>query len=254
MSNQAGTVLLVIPCFRESGRIVAFLRDLRDTFAGDESVHVLVVDDGSGTEEAQCLRLAVDSARLSWPGLRPVLALPQNRGKGGAIYAGWAHRQEEPWLAFVDADGSCSAGEVQRLLALRASSTGALFASRIKMLGRSIRRHWHRHLLGRVFATMVSELLNIEVYDSQCGLKLIPRQAYERVASRLSLHGFAFDVELMTALLDTGCEVTEVPIDWHETPGGKVHLFRDSWRMFRDVLTVRQNRRHNDLDTQGGGS
>lgn len=252
MTDQAGNVLLVVPCFRESGRIVSFLRELKDEFATDESLQVLVVDDGSGVEEAKRLQLVVDSARLSWPGLLPMLALPSNQGKGGAIYAGWATYPQSTWLAFVDADGSCSAKEVKRLLAMR--SQGALIASRIKMLGRSIRRHWHRHLVGRIFATLVGEFLHIDVYDSQCGLKLIPRSAYDHAAPRLTLHRFAFDVDLLTALLDTGCPVIEVPIDWHETPGGKVHLFRDSLQMFRDVLTVKKKRLQYELDIKSAAS
>jgi dolichyl-phosphate beta-glucosyltransferase len=86
-------------------------------------------------------------------------------------------------------------------------------------------------------------MLRIPVYDSQCGLKLVPRLAYEHVAKRLTIMRFAFDVELMVALLDTGCEIREIPIDWHETAGGKVHLVRDSWRMARDVAHIRARRK-----------
>jgi hypothetical protein len=99
-----------------------------------------------------------------------------------------------------------------------------------------------RHLLGRVYATLVSELLQVPVYDSQCGLKLVPRAAFEKVRDRLVVKDFAFDVELMVSLLDTGCEIREVPINWHETPGGKVNLLKDSWRMARDVWRIRQQR------------
>jgi ABC-type transport system substrate-binding protein len=50
------------------------------------------------------------------------------------------------------------------------------------------------------------------------------------------------DVELLAALYDNGCAVQEIPIAWHETPGGHVHLIRDSFRMARDVWRVRQKR------------
>jgi hypothetical protein len=118
----------------------------------------------------------------------------------------------------------------------------AFFASRIKMLGRRVDRLLKRHLLGRVYATLVSELLQVPVYDSQCGLKMVPRAAFEKVRDRLVVKDFAFDVELMVSLLDTGCEISEVPIHWHETPGGKVNLLKDSWRMARDVWRIRQRR------------
>ena len=85
-------------------------------------------------------------------------------------------------------------------------------------------------------------MLNIPVYDSQCGLKLVPRTAYERIANRLSIHGFAFDVDLMVALLDSDCRIEEVPIDWHEVPGGKVRLLHDSWVMARNVMHIRAGR------------
>jgi dolichyl-phosphate beta-glucosyltransferase len=110
------------------------------------------------------------------------------------------------------------------------------------MLGCIIERSWQRHLIGRVFATLVGELLRVPVYDSQCGLKVVPRSMYERVQPALQVQRFAFDVELITALWDAECEMREVPIHWHEEPGGKVRLLRDFWRMFWDVLKIRKRR------------
>lgn len=256
---------LVIPCFEESRRLPQLLPDLCATVTNLDGVTVQVVDDGSGQKEAEATRRIIDDLRPAHPSLLPLLELPENLGKGGAVYAGWDTAAEgTQTLAFVDADGSCSPTETARLIRMATSAspipsappqfiptnanhrqpsqTTALFASRVKLLGRSVDRQLKRHLIGRVYATLVSELLRIPVYDSQCGLKLVPYHAYQKIRNQLCVQGFAFDVELMTALLDSGCPVLEVPIDWHEEPGGKVHLFRDSWRMFRDVLSIRRSR------------
>jgi glycosyltransferase involved in cell wall biosynthesis len=238
------SVHLVVPCYRESARIGGFLPDLCREMTALGGVQVQVVEDGSAPEEAAAMQALVENLRASFPCLLPVKLLPKNLGKGGAVYAGWADADRARWLAFVDADGSCSAAEVARLLAMRAlgeATPKALFASRVKMLGRRVDL-LKRHLLGRVYATLVSELLCVPVYDSQCGLKLVPRAAYEKIAPRLKVMGFAFDVELMVALLDSGCQIEEVPIDWQEMPGGKVRLLRDSWRMARDVWQIRARR------------
>ena len=251
------STLLTVPCFRESERLPAFLPELCREMMRLGTVEILVVDDGSGAAETAATRTLVEQLRPSHPCLRPLLELPENLGKGGAVYAGWAHASSDAdWLGFVDADGSCSPAETARLIRLAQdlshpqslSSTNppptpALFASRVKMLGRRVERQLKRHLIGRIYATLVSELLGIPVYDSQCGLKLVPRYAYSAIADRLSIHGFAFDVDLLTALLENGTPVQEVPIDWIEVPGGKVRLIRDSLRMLRDILAIRQHRR-----------
>lgn len=238
---------LVVPCFRESGRIGGFLPELCTAMDELGRVSVLVVEDGSGLEEQQKMKEFLLPLQERFACLAPPLFLQQNLGKGGAVYSGWKSAMESQWLGFVDADGSCSASEVRRLIERARSlpedgAATALFASRIKMLGRNVNRLLKRHLVGRIYATLVSELLNIPVYDSQCGLKLIPGAAYRQIQSRLRIEGFAFDVELMTALLDSGCRIEEFPIDWHETPGGKVRLIRDSWRMFWDIMEIKKGR------------
>lgn len=244
-SQCCARVLLVIPCFRESGRLPRLLRSLRESFASNQNVMVRVIDDGSGPEEQEKLGALVEDERNRWPGLNAMVPLPNNLGKGGAIYEGWRNAGDADWLAFADADGSCSAREIHRLMSVLDSLPGSvagLFASRIKMLGRKVERNLHRHLIGRIYATLVSNILNIEVYDSQCGLKFVRARAFEAVRQDLTLKRFAFDVDLLASLLNKGLEVREEPIDWHEVPGGKVHLVSDSLRMLRDVWSIRRKR------------
>jgi glycosyltransferase involved in cell wall biosynthesis len=207
---------------------------------------MLVVDDGSGAEEQARMQALVENLRKNHPHLRSPLMLPANLGKGGAVHAGWKEHQGEEWLGFVDADGACSATETMRLIAMARGLTGherALFASRNHLLGHRIERHWYRDFIGRMHSLIVSFLLRIPVHDSQCGLKLVPRRAYDRIMPLLQVEDFGFDIELLSALVDSGCPVEEVPIDWHEVGGGKLRLFRDAWKMFCDILKVRRRRK-----------
>jgi glycosyltransferase involved in cell wall biosynthesis len=238
-------LLLVVPCFKESTRLPSFLDSLGMELSDVRNVRILVVDDGSGADEQEKLATLVGKASARWPFIAEPLLLPTNLGKGGAIYAGWTKREDEDWLAFVDADGACEAREVRRLWEIASQlpiDLGALFGSRIKMLGRKVERLLHRHLLGRIYATLASNLLNIEAYDTQCGLKFVRSEAYAAVREELTLQRYAFDLDLLTSLLRHRVAVREAPIDWHEVPGGKVHLLTDSLRMLRDVLKIRRKR------------
>lgn len=243
--------LIAIPCYQESARLPSFFETLCPALSvAPFTTRIVVVDDGSGEAEAERTREIVARAAERWPALlaAPVF-LSANHGKGGAVYAGWesAEADAAALLCFVDADGSVPAAEVVRLvselLADRAERWQAIFGSRVKLLGSRVERLPSRHYVGRVFATLVTLITGLTVYDSQCGLKVVRRTAYVTIAGELAEHRFVFDVELALRLLRHGCAIREVPIDWTEVPGSKVRLLRDSWRMATGLLRIRERLR-----------
>ena len=174
--------LIAIPCFRESKRLPLFLDALcKELAAAPFKASIVIVDDGSGCPEDAFTRSIVDQFRSKYPTIiaEPVF-LKRNLGKGGAVYEGWkisSSNSAPELLCFADADGAVPASEVGRLieelLADQFHRWDALFGSRVKLLGAAVDRKAMRHYIGRVFATFVAVLTGIEIYDSQCGLKVI---------------------------------------------------------------------------------
>jgi dolichyl-phosphate beta-glucosyltransferase len=238
---------LVIPAFEESVRIPAYLDELaRELEALEFPVRILVVDDGSSASERDALASVVNELASRHPSLLPPLLLPENQGKGGAILAGWQAGHAANWFGFADADGATPAREVARVLKYaveRAGSPECFFASRIKLLGRQVERKMSRHLMGRVYATLVGSLIHPGVYDSQCGFKIISARAFAAISDVISEKRFAFDVDLLAALIDAGISIEEVPIDWKDIPGSKVSFLKDTVRMFVSLLRIRAKRR-----------
>ncbi|MGF1679191.1 MAG: glycosyltransferase [Candidatus Methylacidiphilales bacterium] len=236
-------VHLVIPAFRESERLPFYLeRLLPELNHSGLEFTVRVVDDGSGEPDRHLLRSELKNLRAHYPHLLlETCWLQENLGKGGAVYAGWHQAPDCEVLGFLDADGSIPAPEVVRMARRmeRAPDT-AWFASRIRMLGRSITRSERRHYIGRLYATMIGNLLKIPVYDSQCGFKLLPANRVRKILPQCRENGFAFDLELLLLLFHEACPVREMPIDWHDTPGSKVRLVRDSFRMALTVLRLKR--------------
>ena len=243
---QGPSFFLVVPAYRESRRLPHFLPHLAETLIERfPSARIQVVDDGSGPEEQAETSRQIGSLRKKFSNLLQPLLLPHNVGKGGAILAAWDKNPGLDYLAFVDADGAISPDEVCRLASLLPASgtERALFASRIRMLGRKVDRKYIRHYVGRLFATCIGGLLNAEVYDSQCGLKFIPATAYSRIRPWLEGRRFAFDLELLATLRHIACPIEEVPIHWHDVAGSKVSLGRDSVRMLCSAWSIRHARR-----------
>lgn len=247
MSASAPRFLLVIPAYRESARLPGFLDELIEVLTDTHpTINILIVDDGSGPDEQTAISDALKRhAGSAQPRLLAALMLKHNQGKGAAIRQGWSKGlgiQAVDWVGFVDADGAIPAREVRRLIELAAGRTDrpVLFASRIRMLGKRIERSFTRHLSGRLFATLIGNTICEEVYDSQCGYKLLPAEAWQRIADSLHETGFAFDVELLAALRRHDATIEEVPIDWIDRPGSKVRLLRDGWRMLRAVRRIKR--------------
>ncbi|HPA19889.1 MAG TPA: glycosyltransferase [Verrucomicrobiae bacterium] len=236
--------LVVIPAYNEGSRLGRFLEELLPALgAAGFGVDVVVVDDGSIEGESAAMRRVVDELRGRFGFLRPMLRLDANRGKGGAVYAAWRGEGAAAWLAFVDADGAVPPREVVRLMRMARDSGDrslCVMAARIKMLGHEVSRHLHRHLIGRVFATMVHLLTGTGAYDTQCGFKIVPREVFGRISPLLAEARYCFDVELICRLERIGARIIEVPIDWSDRPGSKVRLGRDSIDMALALLRIRK--------------
>jgi len=238
-------VLLVIPAYQESGRLPKSLGQLLPVLDNLGNVDLLVVDDGSGVAEQGNIRILLEDLSKNHPCLLQPILMKKNCGKGAAVRRAWdAGYDQYDWLAFTDADLSVPAEEVARFIgiALEQENPSTLLASRVKMLGRNVERNALRHAIGRIFANYVAKTTNLDVYDSQCGLKIIPSSAYQKIKDKLHCNRFAFDVDLLCALGDEGEPVIEVPVDWSDVKGSKINIFTDGPRMFKDVNSIRLRR------------
>jgi len=236
--------LLAIPHYNDTQRLEPFLGDLLEMLP--PRFEIVVSDDGSRPEERKRLSALVEAQRQAAGEDRAKLHLPlfaaANTGKGGAIQRAWSAFHSQDLVAFADADGAVSASEILRaevFMRTERMRVDAHMASRVKMLGRCVDRRLGRHLFGRVFATLVSELSGIPVYDSQCGLKILNRNALMTILPHLTVQGFAFDVELLFLLRKAGLAVQEFPVDWTDIPGSKVCLLKDSFRMAFQVHAIK---------------
>jgi dolichyl-phosphate beta-glucosyltransferase len=221
-------VSVVVPCFNEAARLRG--QHILDFVAAHPHVGVCFVDDGS---EDGTLRLLQDlESRV--PERILVRRLERNSGKAEAVRQGVLHvasSRPTPFIGYWDADLSTPLDEIDHLLAAFRIDPryGLAMGSRVKRLGSEIDRRAARHYLGRVFSTLASHVLNLPVYDSQCGAKVFRSELAGVLFGEPFITTWLFDVELLARLRNhLGREAflksaIEVPLDqWREVDGSKL--------------------------------
>jgi hypothetical protein len=96
-----------------------------------------------------------------------------------------------------------------------------------------------RQFASRVFHVIVEVLFRMHIKDTQCGAKVMTRQAVERIHSNLRIADMAFDINLLYSLHRAGFRILEVPTEWTDKIGSKVTLFRTSLTMFLSALRIK---------------
>jgi glycosyltransferase involved in cell wall biosynthesis len=246
---------IVIPCYNEARRldIDCFVRFV----TGDPPCRLLLVDDGSSDDTLSVL----EELRECAPQHVDVLALERNQGKAEAVRRGVlaAMARGAKYVGYWDADLATPLEAIAEFRAKLASDQQlqAIFGSRVRMLGRNIRRQLVRHLLGRAFATGASVTLGLGVYDTQCGAKLFRADRKTQLLfEQPFLTSWIFDVELIARMLGSGASrqavaaaIYEMPLDnWYDVAGSKVRprdffkaLFQLSqiyWKYLRGIPDV----------------
>ena len=226
---------VVIPAFNEARRLPRYLSEIVTYFDGrDEGYEVLIADDGSvdGTQDAvaQMVR-AGGSVR--------VLRRDRNEGKGSAVRWGMLAARGD-YRLFTDADGATPIGEVKRLeAALMGGAEVAVGSRALPDPSVSVVARRHRVVAGRVFSWVVRRLVLPGIADSQCGFKAFTAKAAVDLFERLQTPGFAFDVELLFLACASGYRIAEVPVNWTDQPGSKVHVLGNGPRMLWEIAVAR---------------
>jgi glycosyltransferase involved in cell wall biosynthesis len=229
-------VLLLIPAYNEEERIEPVLRQyaeyFRSNYAGRFQLVVVLngcVDDTLAVVE----RVGRDYPFLA------ALNFPNPIGKGGALIEGLRLAPLADLIGYVDADGATSPAAFHDLIK-HIDNADCVIGSRwipgaVLHQAQSNRRQF----ASRGFHRIVQAFFRMNIRDTQCGAKVMRREAVERIHSSLRITDMAFDINLLYSLKRAGYRILEVPTEWTDKIGSKVRLGRTSLSMLLSVIRLR---------------
>lgn len=242
-NTKTYSVVFVIPCFNEENRLD--LKTYSDSLKQNSHVKLLLVNDGSKDNTIELLNY-LNSA---YPSQVNILSLKKNKGKAEAIRSGVKHlKKVNPnidYIGYIDADLATTIDEALNLVEYlhKNKQVEMTFGSRVLMVGTIISRNRFRHFIGRFVATLISNLLRLTIYDSQCGAKVFSNNLAQFVFDEPFISKWLFDVEIIARIL---CEnekfgekiMKEIPlnqwIDKGESKVSSLYVFR----MFYDLFKI----------------
>ena len=222
-------VVIIIPCYNEADRLDT--NKFIDYLSQNTHLHFIFVDDGSTDNTSKIINQLISK----YNSLVSLLTNETNKGKAESVRLGVieSYKMNPDYIGFLDADLAAPIEEIDNLLKIvkKDKTKEVVFASRIQLIGSEIKRNYFRHFIGRLFATCVSLLLKIRIYDTQCGAKMFSRKICNDIFSEKFVSPWLFDVELFARLLNVyGMEKTihmscEHPVSkWRDIDGSKVKL------------------------------
>lgn len=192
------TTCVVIPCYNEvkelKNRVYdGFLKEDTDTL-------ICFVDDGSTDDTYTELK----SLEKQYPTKVVVYKNPNNVGKAESVRNGVnfaCENYEIKLVGYLDADLATSLEEFSFLTTYIDNTISFVFGSRIMKLGSTIERKASRFFIGRFIATVISTILDLKVYDTQCGCKIFKKDLALEVFNKPFVSRWLFDVEIFNRIV-----------------------------------------------------
>jgi dolichyl-phosphate beta-glucosyltransferase len=193
-------MVIVIPCYNEFNRLNK--KEVTNFLQANPEVKIIFSDDASTDRTLQLLQ----EIQLNFSSQVYIYKSPVNQGKAEAVRQAvlYAFQQQISItkIGYIDADLSVSLEECLALSTKVNDKILFVFGSRIAKIDNTIIRSDFRHYTGRFVATIISKLLQITVYDTQCGCKIFDAKLASIIFQEAFISKWLFDVELFFRIIN----------------------------------------------------
>jgi dolichyl-phosphate beta-glucosyltransferase len=235
---------IIVPAYNEEKRLPPALAKIA-SFLRSQSyrAEVLVVENGS-TDRTSAVVEEFIATQLRPDDPFEMKLLHSPKGKGNAVKEGVLASHGD-YLLITDTDLAVPIEEVTRFLPPVLDKRTYAIAIASRELPGAVRygEPRYRHLMGRVFNTLVRWLAVPAIQDTQCGFKCFTREAAGLVFPLQQTTGLAFDVELLYIAQYHGLPIVEIPVIWYYGTESRVRPVHDTVMMVMDLLRIRRNAR-----------
>jgi dolichol-phosphate mannosyltransferase len=218
---------VVFPVYNEEENIPILLREIAAAVDGKGwTYEIVAVDDGSSDRSLDVLR----ESRAQYPTLR-VIALEKNSGQTAALDAAWRAARGR-MVVSLDADLQNDPADIPQMVRKLEETKSDM------VIGVRVNRQdtWGRKMQSRIGNGVRNWITGDQITDTGCSLKLVKREAIDRVRLFTGMHRF-----LPTLVRYAGYKVVEMPVNHRARQFGvsKYGAMNRAFRGLADCFAVR---------------
>lgn len=223
-------VSVIVPAYNEERAIERTVRVL-SAYLGSvfDDFELIVVSDGSHDQTF------AKASRLTSPRVK-IFEYHPNRGKGHALKYGFG-RSSGDLIAFFDAGLDFPPEHIQHFVELLKKNSADVVIGSKRHPRSKVNYPLKRKTISLMAQVCTRLLFNLNVTDTQVGLKVFRRKVLEEVMPLMLVKRFAFDIELLALARRRGFKIVEAPVELilNFSTAGTV---RAVWKTFLDTLGI----------------
>ena len=229
---------VIIPAHNEEKRLPKTLAEIDKYLSGQNYDYEIIVVDGGSTDRT------VDVVRERFSIIRNLrlIGVKNSQGKGEAVKEGMLAARGS-FRIFTDADNSTSIDQIEKMWPEFKAGYDVVIGSR-DIKGAILdppQPFLRKVILGEGFKLLRKIIIDLwDISDTQCGFKGFTERAAQDIFPKLTIMGFAFDVEVLVLARKIGYKIKEIPIRWVNDPESKVKL-KHIIKMLCEILKIRWN-------------
>lgn len=228
---------VLIPMYNEKNIAENTARTLVGSLAPEfgDDFEIVFSDDGSTDGCGELVKA------LDLPNVR-VVFYPDNRGKGSAVREG-IKKCVGDVIVCTDCDLAYGTDAIIKIYnRIISGGEHVIIGSRNIASDGYEGYTFLRKMMSKTYIKLVSLIAGFRYSDSQCGLKCYCIESARSIFEYCTVNGFAFDLEALLLAEKFGMKIAEVPVKIinHRESTSKVHPFRDSVKMIRDVKKMKK--------------
>lgn len=223
---------IIVPVFNEATELVRHIDLLLAEVEGYfQHLEVIVVSDGS-TDSTNSQLIS-----MRHPDLHPIL-VEKNTGKGNAVRAGF-HQASGDYLLFIDGGMEIHPREIRIFVGLMELYRADIVIGSKRHPQSKVIYPWYRKLLSWMFQLFTRALFQVNVTDSQVGIKLFRREVVDAILPYLEINRYGFDLEMLILARKCGFDqVLEAPIRLDYFSGSRRLAVADLWHVLHVGLSL----------------